>query len=159
MGINQNTLANDQVKSWLTFDQSKNFCIPPRIWLNNKCVCPNNWFFFSGKCIIDIPTNVSNDVLTLKFINRNYDGTENNKKNPFWGAKATGFKRLCKPNYEDGLSVMLKQKPNPRIVSNSVGGISDPIPANKIGMNMLWTTWGQFLDHDMTLTIGAGIEN
>jgi hypothetical protein len=143
----------------LTFDQSKTFCVSPRIWLDNKCVCPNNQLFVSGKCIIRIPTNVTNDILTLKFINRNHDGTGNNKKNPFWGAKATAFKRLCKPNYEDGLSIMKKNMPRPRDISNSVGAIGSTIPANKIGINMLWTQWGQFLDHDISLTIGSGVED
>jgi hypothetical protein len=141
----------------LTFDQSKTNCIPPRVWLNNKCACPNNLLFCAGKCIIELPKNITG-FIALKCINRNYDGTENNKKNTLWGAKSTAFKRLCKPNYEDGLSVMTKKRPNPRIVSNSVGAISSTISANKIGMNMLWTQWGQFLDHDITLTIGGGIE-
>ncbi len=158
MGINQNILPSDQIKILLTYDESKPFCTPPRIWLNDKCVCPNSLFFASGKCIIT-PKIVTNDVLTLRFINRNHDGTRNNMRNRFWGAKATAFRRICKPNYQDGRSIMMKQKPNPRIVSNSVGTISSTIPANKIGMNMLWTQWGQFLDHDITLTIGGGIEN
>ena len=83
----------------LSFDLSKFYCRVPRIWLNNNCVCPYNLFYVSGSCMINIPITILNDILALKFINRNHDGTGNNKNNPFWGAKATPIKRLCQANY------------------------------------------------------------
>lgn len=55
---------------------------------------------------------------------RNYDGTNNNLKNPKYGSTNTNFRRLCLANYEDGIDQMNSKLPNARILSNNVGKIS-----------------------------------
>ena len=60
--------------------------------------------------------------------------------------------RLAPAVYADGIGA-LRDGPAPRDISDLVfdqpEGVSIPDPS---GLNDLWTTWGQFLDHDLDLT-------
>jgi hypothetical protein len=42
---------------------------------------------------------LSDDIINLRSIQRNFNGTRNNLKNPNWGSKGSDLLRLCHPNY------------------------------------------------------------
>jgi peroxidase len=88
----------------------------------------------------------------LKYINRNFDGTDNNQNYPLWGSKSVDLQRLVNQNYYDNISAPWPNKPSARIVSNFVGELNGTLKTSRLGLNMLFTIWGQFLDHDITLT-------
>ncbi len=91
-------------------------------------------------------------VLLLKEINRNFDGTGNNLKKPSWGSVNSDMERFCTPNYSDGIGKMWEQKPNVREVSNLIGAVDGPLVEDINGANLLHPLFGQFIDHDITLT-------
>ncbi|KAK3911279.1 Peroxidase [Frankliniella fusca] len=90
---------------------------------------------------------------------RRHDGACNNLANPTWGAAGTAFRRLLPPDYADGVGaprVALSGRPlpNPRLVSAHVHG---EVSRGEDGgqhprVTVLFVTWGQLLDHDLTLT-------
>jgi hypothetical protein len=82
-----------------------------------------------GRSFSSVNTNSNNHsgkIIELKSIFRNYEGLDNNLKNPTWGSAMTNFKRLCPPNYQDGISKTWKNHPNARLLSNSLGAITGP---------------------------------
>ncbi len=86
---------------------------------------------------------------------RKIDGSMNNSKNPKWGKAGETFARRVKPAYSDGVSrpARLNEK-SPREISNIVLDQKESF-LNKRRLTDLFWTWGQFLDHDITLTQGA----
>jgi hypothetical protein len=54
---------------------------------------------------------------------RSFDGTGNNQQFTNWGSTGQPQSRYCPNNYEDGLSVMRSDLPNPRELSNVLGNI------------------------------------
>ena len=91
-------------------------------------------------------------MIKLKAIKINHDGTNNNPTNPSWGSIGQIQSRFCAVNYKDGISEMWDNKPNPRDISNLVGKIDGKIKVSKADWNVLFMTWGQFLDHDIVYT-------
>jgi peroxidase len=83
---------------------------------------------------------------------RTYDGFGNNIANPFWGSAGMNFDRWGATTYSDGFSAPSgTNRPNPRDVSNALGAQTKPF-SNSRGLSSFVWQWGQFLDHDMTLT-------
>ncbi len=83
---------------------------------------------------------------------RSIDGSGNNPNNPRWGAAFTQLDRVVPPAYADGVSALSGQdRPAPRDISNTVLAQSESIPSAKQLTDMVWV-WGQFLDHDISLT-------
>ena len=83
---------------------------------------------------------------------RNYDGTGNNISNPFWGSAGSNFTRWGVTTYSDGLSAPGgTSNPNARDISNLIGAQTNPF-GNSRGLSSFVWQWGQFLDHDITLT-------
>ncbi|KAK8747999.1 hypothetical protein OTU49_016263 [Cherax quadricarinatus] len=85
---------------------------------------------------------------------RSVDGTCNNLKNPTWGASFTPFRRALPPDYGDGVwSLRLasdgEELPSARLVSSKVHLNT---LANSRSYTILTMSWGQFVDHDITLT-------
>ena len=84
------------------------------------------------------------------------DGTGNNVAYPEWGSTVEQFVRLSPAAYADGLSSMSgTDRPNERLISNRIfasptGGIT-----NARDMSGFVYAWGQFLDHDLTLSDSA----
>lgn len=94
---------------------------------------------------------------------RTIDGTCNNLQHPMWGASLTGFRRILKPIYENGLSTPVGwtkglkyrgfEKPAARVVSNDLIS-TESITPDTIITHMVMQ-WGQFLDHDLDHAIPA----
>ncbi|XP_072426609.1 peroxidasin homolog isoform X2 [Chiloscyllium punctatum] len=94
---------------------------------------------------------------------RSHDGTCNNLQHPMWGASLTAFERILKPVYENGFSLPRGTDshhlynghplPLPRLVSTTMIG-TEAITLDDKFTHILMQ-WGQFLDHDLDLTVPA----
>ena len=73
-------------------------------------------------------------------------------------AAGTEFGRIGEAHFADGISVPLGGN-NPRTISNLVVGAGDPDVANPEGVSAFMYAWGQFIDHDMTLTRTDGVND
>ncbi|XP_060072548.1 peroxidase-like protein [Ylistrum balloti] len=89
---------------------------------------------------------------------RTIEGQCNNLNFPLWGSKMSPQERLIRPFYDDGLnsprtkSVAGGDLPNARVISNEFHRNTGQAPVlSKIFTNMFFA-YGQFLDHDITLT-------
>jgi len=86
---------------------------------------------------------------------RSIDGAGNNSANPLWGCSGTMFIRMMPAAYADGISVPSGQGlPGPRAISNAVCAQSASRPNQEGYSDFLWQ-WGQFIDHDLTMTFSA----
>ncbi len=87
---------------------------------------------------------------------RSIDGTGNNLAHPRWGATEEHLLRgPSGVHYADGVSAMGGAgRPSPRDVSNALFQQDVSIPNTHRISDFIWT-WGQFLDHDFSLTEGA----
>jgi len=85
---------------------------------------------------------------------RTTEGTCNNLENPNWAMAMNGHHRFLPPDYADGISaprasITGRPLPTPRAVSAHVHkdeGFHDH------AVTVLLVVWGQFIDHDVTLT-------
>ena len=94
-----------------------------------------------------------------KLLYRTFIGICNNIDSDLkYGRRTTVLKRLLEPTYDDGVgrprSRSLKDRsnflPNPRKVSNKIhGSLQSPKDQHH---TLVLMQWGQFLDHDITLT-------
>lgn len=92
---------------------------------------------------------------SLHAADRSIDGTGNNIANSDWGAVETQLLRTAPDGYADGFSALAgPSRPNPRDVSNTVGAQASSIVNNRGMTAMVWQ-WGQFVDHDLDLTVGG----
>lgn len=83
------------------------------------------------------------------------DGTGNNVENADWGAAETELLRLTTAEYADGLSEVASEGlPSAREVSNAVGDQETSIENDRYQTDFVWL-WGQFIDHDITLSVDA----
>ena len=83
---------------------------------------------------------------------RNYDGSSNNLANPHWGATFSQLFRLVPADYGDGISTPAGQsRMNPRQISNALFAQNSPF-ADPLGLSDYVWVFGQFIDHDITLT-------
>ncbi len=81
-----------------------------------------------------------------------FDGTGNNQANPEWG---TPFTQLVRGtiDYADGISEPSgADRPNPRAISNAVVDQDGQNLPNSMGLSDMVWMWGQFLDHDLSLS-------
>ncbi|XP_072417108.1 peroxidasin homolog isoform X3 [Chiloscyllium punctatum] len=94
---------------------------------------------------------------------RSHDGTCNNLQHPMWGASLTAFERLLKPVYENGFNLPRGINRNqfyngfplplPRLISTTLVGTETITPDDQYTHMLM--QWGQFLDHDIDLTVAA----
>ncbi|MCA9037799.1 MAG: peroxidase [Planctomycetaceae bacterium] len=81
------------------------------------------------------------------------DGSGNNLTNPEWGSAGEDLLRIADAQYPDGIAeVAGTNRPSARAISNDVsdsGG--NDIISQRLLSAMIYA-WGQFLDHDITLT-------
>ncbi len=96
------------------------------------------------------------EVETRALLSATLDGTGNNLLHSEWGSIDEEFLRLAQAEYADGVSsVAGADRPSARAISNAV---SDSGGEDKISdrlMSAMIYAWGQFIDHDMTLTEGG----
>lgn len=83
---------------------------------------------------------------------RTIDGRFNNRINQQWGATHTPILRFTGNGFADGYSAPAgPERPNPRLISNAIfaqdGLLNDPV-----GLSDFTWVFGQFIDHDVTLT-------
>jgi hypothetical protein len=94
---------------------------------------------------------------------RSLDGTQNNLQFSNWGSAGQPESRFCPNDYEDGLSVMRTDLPNPREVSNILGDVSKTpngqITLSRRNWNMIFAIWGQFVEHDISSTKTGSTES
>ena len=82
---------------------------------------------------------------------RTIDGSNNNLANPNWGRAGAQLVRICPAAYSDGVSAMNgENRPNPRIVSGIMNQAD--VLFNARGLTDWVWQWGQFMDHDFSLT-------
>jgi hypothetical protein len=85
---------------------------------------------------------------------RPIDGYGNNPFRPEWGTAEIHLLRESGPYYADRISEPTGgNRPNPRNVSNALFAQTDSTPNPNLS-DFMWT-WGQFLDHDFSLTEGG----
>ncbi|WP_420623977.1 peroxidase family protein [Candidatus Poriferisodalis sp.] len=86
----------------------------------------------------------------MSFGVRSLDGWGNNVENPEFGSAGAQLLRLAAANYA-GLSDVPTDMPGSRAVSNIVAAQARSITNAAQATDMVWQ-WGQFLDHDISLT-------
>jgi len=90
-------------------------------------------------------TPIPNEVRTIT-------GVNNNLTNPSWGARGTHLKHYVSQDFGDGISSPAGEgRRNPREISNIVFAQDENIPDN-MGLSDYNYAWGQFIDHDISLT-------
>ncbi|MCA8952276.1 MAG: peroxiredoxin [Planctomycetes bacterium] len=83
---------------------------------------------------------------------RTIDGSLNNLARPDWGAAATPLLRTAAADYGDGRGTPAgANRPSARAISNAVAAQVGEVPNARGATDFLWQ-WGQFLDHDLSLT-------
>ncbi|GMG83907.1 hypothetical protein LNKW23_31210 [Paralimibaculum aggregatum] len=92
-----------------------------------------------------------------EIVTRSIDGSGNNAEHADWGAVGQELLRLAPANYADGIGEMVTDLPNAREISNAVVAQEDEIENSFGASDFLWA-WGQFIDHDITLTEGGDTE-
>jgi peroxidase len=90
---------------------------------------------------------------------RAIDGSNNNRAHPDWGTPGSHLLREASgTHYVDGISAMARPNgPSPRAISNAVFPQQGSLP-NHLGISDYIWTFGQFLDHDFSLTEGAAFD-
>ena len=87
---------------------------------------------------------------------RSIDGTGNNLANPDWGSVGVQLLREAAAAYADGVaSPAGSDRPSARAVSNAVSAVLEGGLLNDRNLSAFVYVWGQFIDHDMDLTITA----
>jgi len=83
---------------------------------------------------------------------RTIDGTNNNLTHPTWGSANIDLIRAASHAYpDDGATLAGQDRPNPRALSNAIFSQADLID-NTHALSAFTWMWGQFLDHDISLT-------
>ena len=85
---------------------------------------------------------------------RSIDGTGNNLTQPDLNAAGTDFARIGPAHFDDGFSTPI-DGPNPREISNTVVAGQGDL-ANPEGLSGMMYAWGQFIDHDLDLSMSDG---
>jgi peroxidase len=88
------------------------------------------------------------------------DGSGNNVENPEWGSTDEQFLRLAEADYADEISAVNgEDRPGAREISNA---LADSVGQDTVSdrlMSAMMYVWGQFIDHDMTLTAFSKTES
>lgn len=97
----------------------------------------------------------SNDASVSASEVRAIDETNNNLAHPDWGSTGTHLLREASgTHYADGISTMARPTgASPRSISNGVFRQTGSLPSHLGISDFIWT-FGQFLDHDLSLTEG-----
>ena len=86
---------------------------------------------------------------------RTYNGSNNNRTDELMGSTEQQLIRIVVNAYGDGISSLAgASRPSARVISNAVSSQSESIPNEQNASDYVWQ-WGQFVDHDFTLSDGA----
>jgi hypothetical protein len=86
---------------------------------------------------------------------RTYDGSNNNLTDVLMGSTEQHLLRLVTADYSDGISALAgASRASARAISNAISAQTDSIPNDQNASDFVWQ-WGQFVDHDFTLSDGA----
>ncbi|MFU7561547.1 peroxidase family protein [Roseiconus sp. JC912] len=97
---------------------------------------------------------------SLGFSFRTYDGSDNNATNPLWGSAGTEFRRNVDAAYADSIgSPTGTSRPSPREISNTLSAEFESGTPSRRSLSPFVYVWGQFLDHDITLSGEPGPED
>ena len=99
---------------------------------------------------VGIPIVTSSDG--SPFEHRSMNGEGNNADYPDWGMAGTALLKLAPNSYTDGISTPTTSRPNPRTISNLVFAQDESVPNSSGASDITWQ-WGQFIDHDITLSL------
>lgn len=89
---------------------------------------------------------------------RSYDGSMNNPTHPTWGQAGEPILRVTTNGYADLMAAAGgTTRPNPRLISNVIFNQTERLP-NALGLSDFWWTFGQFIDHDITLVDNHPVE-
>ena len=83
---------------------------------------------------------------------RSLDGSGNNTLTPAENSVGSTFRRLGRARFADGASALRDDLPNARLISNLVVAGQGETP-NREGLSGMLYAWGQFIDHDINLTL------
>ncbi len=89
---------------------------------------------------------------------RSSDGTGTNQNHPDWGATDTPLLNLVPDDLDTSDSNEETDLPNARVISNALVQQDGDTPNAAGASDYLWI-WGQFLDHDVTLTEPGTTQN
>lgn len=85
-------------------------------------------------------------------LNSPIDGVGNNIDNPLLGSAGSNLVDSVPLDYGNGFSTPAGQnRPNARVISNALSQQSGDMPEPRGLTNFIWV-WGQFLDHDISLS-------
>ncbi|MEH6546124.1 MAG: peroxidase family protein [Sneathiella sp.] len=100
------------------------------------------------------PRRSDRDDLDTEGTTRPIDGAASNIDNPEWGAAGQTLLRLAPENFEDGIWQIEDDLASPREISNAVVA-QDSETVNSFDVSDLFWVWGQFIDHDIDLTVSG----
>ncbi|QDT12523.1 peroxidase family protein [Planctomycetes bacterium K23_9] len=85
---------------------------------------------------------------------RSIDGTGNNLENPQVGAADTELLRVAENDYADGISEPAgEDRPSAREISNTLSAADPDATTSERNLSSFVFAWGQFLDHDIDLSL------
>jgi len=89
---------------------------------------------------------------------RSIDGSGNNLQHSDMNSVGTDFVRFTPAHFADGISALRTDLPNARTISNVVVAGNGDLP-NTEGLSGMMYAWGQFVDHDLDLSVSDGKTN
>lgn len=90
---------------------------------------------------------------------RTLDGVNNNPLHPTYGAAGSLLPNVGTIGFDDGISTPAEVgRPNPRFISNTLFG-QNTLANDPRGLSAYAWVWGQFIDHDITLSKDHPTEN
>lgn len=90
---------------------------------------------------------------------RSVDGTGNNLENPQLGSSGQPLLRIADAAYADGISTPAgEDRPSAREISNVLADADPEGTPNDRGLSAFIYVWGQFIDHDIDLTINQSVD-
>lgn len=97
------------------------------------------------------------DALFSVPLSRPADGTGTNENHPIWGSTGAELLRLAPSENGENGEMSGGDRPNPRDISNVVASQTAATENSAGASDFLWI-WGQFLDHDLSLTEGGSTQ-
>ena len=89
---------------------------------------------------------------------RTIDGSGNNPLYDTWGQAGTNLLRLVSSDYADEYEAPAgEDRPGARTISNAIFAQTEGVESQRGLSDMVWV-WGQFIDHDLSLTESGEVE-